>query len=65
MNNRQQLIELKRDHKLRYSDLMRITDKSWYTVKSWILRPDSLASRSISDEDLDKIKQGVKHETNL
>ena len=60
MNNREQLIELKREYKLRYADLMRITDKSWYTVKSWLLRPDSLASRTISDSDLDKIKQGVK-----
>ena len=64
-NNREQLIELKQAHKLRYADLMRITGKSWYTVKSWLLQPDSLASRSISDEDLDKIKQGVKHETDI
>ena len=60
MNNREQLIELKREYKLRYADLMRLTGKSWYSVKSWLLRPDSKASRTISDADLDKIKQGVK-----
>ena len=59
-NNRQQLIELKQAHKLRYADLMRLTGKSWYTVKSWLLRPDSKASRSISDEDLDKIRLANK-----
>ena len=56
VDNRQQLIELKRKNKLSYADLQAITGKSWYTVKSWLIRPESLASRTISDADLDKIR---------
>lgn len=49
MTNNQRLHEIRDTHKLTYMDIAKICDRSWFTVKSWILHPDSEAWRHMPD----------------
>ena len=60
MNNQQQLKALKQQHQLTHKDIAAITGRSWYTVRSWFLHQGSAASRTVSTEDLDKIRLANK-----
>lgn len=60
MNNRTQLIKLRDKHDLSYTEIMHLTDCSFYTVKSWFLHPGSSNARNIKDKSLAKIKEAFK-----
>ena len=63
MNNRDNqaiLKQLRDERQLSYRDIMRLTGRSFSTVKAYFLHPGSACHRHIPDEVLAKLKQSIK-----
>jgi transposase len=55
MNN-SKLRQIKEEHGLTYRDIAEICDVSYWTVKSWLLQPESSNYRNMPGKQLDKFK---------
>ena len=53
--NQQRLMQIRDKHSLNYKQIAEIAGVSWYTVKSWLLLPESKAYRGVSDETIEKL----------
>jgi len=60
MNNRTRLLEIRESHNLTYVDIAKICDVSYFTVKSWLLSPDSSNSRNMKDKDMKTLEKYIK-----
>jgi hypothetical protein len=60
MTNNQQLHQIKQQYQLTYKQLSEAMGCSWYSVKAYLLNPQSEAYRSLSDDKLNLLLKKVK-----